>query len=90
MICLRCGWCCKNLMVMVVDDPDLGLIPENIVFHPGDGRPCKHLRLDGDGRYEYAVYDREWYPRTPCAQYDQVGGGVCRVGQHVLTGGHVL
>ena len=80
MICLKCGWCCKNLMVMVVDDPEKGLVPGNIIYHPGNGENCKHL-LDDNA---CAVHDCKWYPDTPCAQFDQVGGGECRIGQYVL------
>lgn len=82
MLCLRCGWCCRNLMVMIVDDPEKGLVPGNIIYHPGDGVDCKHLLDDNI----CAVHNHEWYPDTPCAQFDQVGAGKCRIGQFIQSG----
>jgi hypothetical protein len=57
-------------MVVIVDDPDRGIEPDNLkpVGFKGPER-CQHLRGDQPGEYSCAVHDREWYPETPCAQY---------------------
>ena len=33
MINLHCGYCCKNLSVIIVDDPELGIVEENFLKH---------------------------------------------------------
>jgi hypothetical protein len=83
MQCLRCGYCCKNMAVAIVDDPDLDPVEGNIVFHAGGG---KHLRGDGPGKYLCAVHDKPWYPETPCFGHRQFefADSPCRMGQHIL------
>lgn len=87
MVCLRCGYCCKYPMAIIVDNPELGIAEDNLIFHEGNGTPCKHLTGDKPGEYGCAVHDRDWYPETPCYDYDQIGedADVCRMGKHLLT-----
>ena len=83
--CVRCGYCCHSLMVMIVSDPELGLVEDNIEVHDGNG-PCKHLRGSVPGEFSCAVHGKSWYPQTPCFDYTQVGGGKCRMGEAILSG----
>ena len=85
MICLRCGQCCKTYMVVIVDDPEKGLVEDNLVGYKGDSR-CQHLQGDEPGGHSCAVHDYPWYKETPCFQHDQIGqpGAECRLGRFLL------
>lgn len=85
MICLKCGYCCEKLSVMIVDDPDLGIIEGNIIWHKGEGK-CKHLQGEGPGKYSCALHDKQYYSKTPCYQHSQIeqGNTKCRMGEYVL------
>jgi len=86
MICLRCGYCCKNYLVTIVDDPSLGPVEGNLTVHEGDGTPCKHLLGEGPGSYSCGVHDRDWYKETPCYSHGQIerGNTNCRMGKYIL------
>lgn len=87
MRCLRCGYCCKQYMVMIVRNPEKGIAPGNIVAHTGGGKPCRHLRGSGPGKYRCAIHDRPWYKDTPCFQHGQIEKSPddpCRIGEYVL------
>ena len=83
MRCLRCGWCCHHLSVVIVDDPARGICEDNLEIKPGDGTRCKHLRGDKPGEYACAIHDEPWYGETPCAEYTQIEASPdddCRTG----------
>jgi hypothetical protein len=87
MICLRCGHCCVAYMVVVVDDPENGPVPGNVVGHEGNCR-CKHLVGDEPGQLSCAVHGRPWYAETPCASHGQIEQSPedpCRMGEYVLA-----
>jgi len=86
MICLRCGYCCHNYLVIIVDDPDKGLSKDNIIAHHGDG-PCKHLGGNKPGEYFCKVHDKPWYKETPCFSHGQIESSpdcVCRLGEYII------
>ena len=89
MICLRCGYCCKNNMVIIVDDPEKGIVEGNLILHEGNGIPCKHLLGDSPGKYSCALYNYSWYKDTPCYRYSQIRVGkvenICRIGKYILN-----
>ena len=87
MICLRCGYCCINSMVIIVNDPEKGVVEGNLIAHLGDGTPCQHLRGDRPGEYSCVVHDQEWYPQTPCFSHGQIerGNTNCRMGEYILN-----
>lgn len=87
MICLRCGHCCKNYLVGIVDDPDKGIAEDNIIGHIGDGTPCKHLLGDKPGEYSCAIHDKPYYCETPCFSHSQVEkeNSNCRMGEYILN-----
>ena len=33
MECLRCGYCCKDLAVVIVDDPEKGITKDNLIIY---------------------------------------------------------
>ena len=89
MQCLRCGWCCCNLAVVIVDDPAKGVSEYNLIFHEGKGKWCKHLKQLSDGSYTCKIHDEPWYEETPCAQHTQIEhkDSPCRMGVYVLSRG---
>ena len=82
MICLRCAWCCCNLAVVIVADPTKGISEDNLTFHEGKGKPCKHLKKLKDGTYECKIHNEPWYEETPCARHTQIEqtNSPCRTG----------
>jgi len=88
MICLRCGYCCKNLAVVIVKDPALGIREDNLIPHNFDGKkePCPHLIEKSDGTYECKIHNEPWFKETPCYQYTQIeqGNQPCRIGKRML------
>lgn len=97
MICLRCGYCCIKYMVVIVDDPDKGIVEnrhgiisdDNLLIHEGDG-PCKHLEGNKPGEYSCKVHDRKWYKKTPCFSHGQIEENEnceCRLGRYILNKG---
>lgn len=85
MKCLRSGRCCSTMMVVIVDDPKLGLVESNLIMHEGKG-PCKHLQGDEPGKYSCAVHDYPWYKDTPCYSHGQIEyqNSNCRLGEFIL------
>lgn len=86
MICLRCGYCCHNYMVIIVDDPDKGISEGNLIAHMGEDTPCKHLGGDKPGEYFCKIHDKKWYDQTPCFSHGQIerGNTECRMGKYIL------
>jgi len=85
MICLRSGYCCINYDVMIVDDPKLGIVENNIIHKP-HGEKCKHLGGEKFGEYFCKVHNEPWYCKTPCYDYSQIENGNmnCRIGEYIL------
>lgn len=86
MICLRCGYCCKNYDVIIVDKPELGIVENNLIHKPS-GMPCKHLLGDKPGEYSCAIHDFSWYKETPCYSHGQIEqkNSNCRIGEYALN-----
>jgi len=85
MKCLRCGHCCINYLVVVVDNPEEGFKENNLIVNKGD-RPCKHLLGNSPGEYKCAVHHKEWYKDTPCFEFTQIESkdSPCRLGEEVV------
>ncbi len=86
MKCLHSGYCCIYLDVIIVDDPELGPVPDNLKHKPS-GKVCQHLAGLGPGQYSCSVHERPWYKETPCAAFTQVEfeESNCRLGNYVLN-----
>ncbi len=87
MICLRCGYCCKNLWVVIVDEPAKGPVEDNLISHEGRGIACKHLSGESPGEYACTLHQKPWYPDTPCARHGQTEQSPdtpCRMGKYIL------
>ena len=86
MNCLRCGYCCKNYLVVIVVDPNKGICEDNLTAHNGDGQACRHLQGDAPGQYSCALHQKSWYIETPCHHHKQIEqrNTNCRLGEYVL------
>jgi len=84
--CVRCGYCCKALLVVIVDNPDLGIRRDNLICYDGSSQ-CKHLVGDTPGEYSCAIHDREWCPKTPCAEYnsEEFVDTPCKLGEYIIS-----
>ena len=88
MICLRCGYCCKQLFVPIVKDPKKGIKDNNIITHLGNGIPCPHLIGDKVGKYSCAIHNYLWYVDTPCYAHSQIeknSNCECRIGRYLTN-----
>ena len=86
MICLRSGYCCTHLDVIIVDNPELGIVLGNVKHKP-TGVKCQHLLGDTPGKHSCAIHDQPYYTSTPCYQFTQVeadASDVCRLGEYHL------
>ena len=86
MRCLRCGYCCHEYAVIIVDEPDSPISENNLTAHLGDG-PCKHLEGNKPGEYKCLVHDKSWYKETPCYSHGQIEQSPtddCRIGRYIL------
>ena len=72
MICLRCGYCCINYMVVIVDNPEIGIKEDNLISHEGNGMPCKHLVGSKKGFLKCNIHHYSWFKETPCAKHTQI------------------
>ena len=86
MVCLHCGYCCKNLLVVIVVDPKLGIQEDNLKAINCLEEKCPHLQGDKPGNYKCAIHNEKWYPETPCFQYTQIGreDSKCRMGEYLM------
>lgn len=86
MKCLRCGYCCCHYLVVILIDPDKGLVEENTAIRGADSpERCPHLQGDKPGAFSCALHDHPIYPQTPCAQHNADDSDApCRLGKYVL------
>lgn len=88
MICLRCGYCCKQCMVVIVDDPEKGPVEDNLIaIDCHEEGQCKHLRGDKPGEYSCVLHDKPWYEETPCFMHGQEEDNPntpCRIGEAIM------
>jgi hypothetical protein len=76
MICLRCGRCCIDLDVAIVNpesiQPDGTINPRTSMIFKSKGRPCPHLDFRGDEAL-CKIHELPCYEGTPCRQFEQMG-----------------
>ena len=88
MKCLRCGYCCIQYAVVIIDVPELGYDENNAKFKPS-GQRCQHLVGDEPGKFSCAIHNESRYTETPCYEFTQTEihpDTPCRVGEYVLNG----
>jgi hypothetical protein len=70
MICQRCGWCCMNLLAIVVKDPNRGVVEDNLLSIGLNGpERCPHLQGDEISEYSCAIHSKRYYKKLGCADY---------------------
>lgn len=90
MICLRCGYCCTKLTIIIIkpeyvrEKLNLNKLPEDAFMVAGvGGQLCPHLSWDGDTAV-CKIHHFPWYKKTPCYRHGQIersGNTLCRMGK---------
>jgi len=88
MQCQRSGYCCIKYDVIIVNDPTLGIVDNNLIAKNSDVR-CQHLLGEKPGEFSCAIHNEPWYKKTPCFSHCQIedGDNKCRLGEHVIETG---
>jgi hypothetical protein len=90
MKCLRCGRCCTQLAVMIIDPghirPDGTVdssVKESMIRKPA-GTICPHL-VYRDDLAVCTIHDLPCYRETPCDRFEQFGpdDGICVMGEYL-------
>ena len=92
MKCLRCGYCCIQYTVVIVDDPSKGIVEDNLIVKE-TGQRCKHLTGNKPGEFSCAIHNYSWYEETPCYRHGQIETSAdksCRLGAFLLNKPEVL
>lgn len=93
MKCLRCGYCCIELSVIIIDpkytseDIHLFDLPEEAFIHKPSSKICPHLEIKNN-MVKCKIHEFKWYKETPCYQYSQIEyrDSICRIGQAIKEG----
>ncbi len=90
MICVRCGYCCVHLTVIIIAPeyatPNFRMsrVVKEQTFCKHSGEECPHLSFETD-KAICAIHRFKWYEQTPCFSHTQIGAGdaKCRMGVFV-------
>lgn len=93
MICLRCGSCCTDMSVMIINpkyvhmkiilDDYIGDYPEDLVILKDTGIECPHLVRRANNNCTCAIHHLDFYKYTPCYEFSQIERSAqnsCRIG----------
>lgn len=87
MICLRCGYCCYNSDVIILDknnDFNETDIKKYNLSHKPNNNFCIHQTFDLTTKQSICkIHHLKIYKETPCFQYTQIGEGECRMGNYI-------
>lgn len=92
MVCLRCGYCCINSMVVIIKPEYVevaDLKNEEHFMVKMDGIECPHLSWN-DRQAICALHNYPWYKKTPCYSHGQIEESKdcdCRMGRYLLDRG---
>lgn len=94
MVCLRCGYCCISLSVIIIrpESVKYDLFIEELAFeafmHKPSGYACPNLAWDRvDKKAICLIHDYPWYKYTPCFSHSQIErsqNNYCRIGKHIV------
>ena len=94
MICVNCGLCCYDYVVVIVKKEYINEDIDNMNLHPdgmdaltikSSNTPCPYLFwINRKSRCK--VHGKRWYKHTPCFDFGQIeeSNTVCRLGEYVL------
>jgi len=86
MKCLKCGYCCHQLTVPIVDVKKKGIAEANMIVKIR-GQRCPHLKGDGPGEFTCALHGEKWYKDTPCAGHGRdnvLPDDTCALGAYIM------
>jgi len=95
MKCLRSGWCCIWLDVIIIcpesatEDFVVDEGKDEDFMHKESGKMCPHLQFN-DNEAFCSVHNMPWYEDTPCYKYTQIERSEkspCRMGEHLKKRG---
>ena len=90
MICLRCGYCCLYLDVIIIKPEkisrggDVDFEDESSYMHKPSLERCPHLIWE-KGLAVCKIHHLPWFQKTPCADFSQIEEDVndpCRLGTY--------
>ena len=93
MKCLRCGYCCVMLDVIIVKpefanrDLIFDQLEDHMLIHKPFGEKCPHLEINKQKLAVCRIHEFEWYKQTPCFAYTQIErspDNLCRMGEYVM------
>ena len=87
LICLRCGHCCKNNELFIIDKPNIGLRDDNIILKK-EGERCKHLLGSKPGNYICMLYNETYFDNMPCIAvkgFNTDESDICPIGKEVIV-----
>ncbi len=102
MICLRCGYCCIYLDVVIINPqfvPESGEFTDaeweddKIYMHKGHGVPCPHLIWNEMNQAGCKIHEMPFYKMTPCFMHGQIERNKtdsCRMGNYMHQNGRVI
>ena len=89
MKCLRCGYCCLYLWIIVIKDPTKPISEDNCQeVDARQGKPCPHLRGNKPGEYSCVIHNFHRYKKTPCFSHGQIERSkkdLCRMGNYIIN-----
>ena len=84
-ICTNCGMCCIDYDVIIIDpnrvSENIDLTDTSIYIHKPSFQVCPHLYWEDD-ESRCKIHHYSWYKKTPCFQFTQIGGPMCRLGEY--------
>lgn len=91
MICLRCGYCCIEYDVIIVEPSSVADAvdfdnPKNFKYKPSK-EVCPFLSWTGLN-FECLIHNYPWYELTPCYAFTQIEANAsvcCRLGDHIVS-----
>lgn len=90
MRCLRCGYCCLYMDVIIINPEkiseggEVDFEDESSYMHKPSQVRCPHL-IFKDGDAVCKVHHLPWFKRTPCADFTQIESSetdLCRLGTY--------
>ena len=78
MICLRCGQCCIQLDIFIINpasilpDGSISLDDPKAMIFKSAGQSCPHLDIRGE-RATCTIHHLPCYRGTPCEKFEQLG-----------------
>ena len=101
MKCHRCGYCCVNYCVMVVnpkyaDQDDIIFDFENpikdLLIYVDHEKQCPYIYWSEEQNQAVCkVHEKKWFSKTPCYRHNNIETiGKCRIGEYIINNKDIL